>query len=388
MKVGFVGLGKLGMEVAEVISEHYSLTGYDINKNIKSNIKISRTLKECCFDKNIVFLAVPTPHHKNYDGRYPTSHLKPKDFDYSIVKSVIKKIDKLIKQNTLIVLISTVLPGTIRREIFTLVKRGRFIYNPYLIAQGTVKYDLKNPEMIIIGTEKGELSPEALVLKKFYKKIIKNNIRYEIGNWEEAESIKVFYNTFITLKICFVNMIQDVAQNNKNINVDIVTNALKNSNMRIMSPKYMNAGLGDGGGCHPRDNIALRWLSKKLRIKYDLFSSLIFIREKQAENMANFLLGFQNDIVILGKGFKPEVDQEDGSPSILVGYYAKKINKKINVYYDLNYPKNKKLTYLLYHYDKFKSLNFNKNSVIVDSNRKFKSTRKDLLVKYYGNPKK
>ena len=55
--------------------------------------------------------------------------------------------------------------------------------------------------MIIIGTEKGELSPEALTLKKFYKKIVKNNIRYEIGNWEEAESIKVFYNTFITLKI-------------------------------------------------------------------------------------------------------------------------------------------------------------------------------------------
>ena len=87
---------------------------------------------------------------------------------------------------------------------------------------------------------------------------MKNNPRYEVGTWDEAECIKVFYNTFISAKIGLVNMIQDVAVKQGNINVDVVTNALAKSSMRIMGPKYMTAGLGDAGPCHPRDNIALR----------------------------------------------------------------------------------------------------------------------------------
>ena len=61
-------------------------------------------------------------------------------------------------------------------------------------------------------------------------------------------------------------MIQDVAEKQGNINVDVVTDALKNSNQRIMGPRYMKAGMGDGGACHPRDNIALRWMSDNLEL--------------------------------------------------------------------------------------------------------------------------
>ena len=282
MKVEFVGLGNLGREAAEVMAEHYDVIGYDIRK-VETTIKLSSSLQQAVDDRDVVFCAVPTPHDSDYDGRYPTSHLPPKDFDYDIAIQAIADIDKYVKPGTMIVLISTCLPGTVRKNIAPLVKNGRFIYNPYLIAQTTVKWDMKNPEMIIIGTEDGTETNEALELFEFYKPICERNTRVEIGTWDEAEAIKIFYNTFITTKLCLVNMIQDCAMKVGNINVDIVTTALKDSTMRIMGPSYMKAGLGDGGGCHPRDNIALRWLAQEYNFGYDIFDAIVQVRELQAK---------------------------------------------------------------------------------------------------------
>ena len=57
-----------------------------------------------------------------------------------------------------------------------------------------------------------------------------------------------------------------------------------------MGPKYMTAGMGDAGACHPRDNIALRWLAKEYNIGYDMFDTIMHAREVQAKNMAEFLV--------------------------------------------------------------------------------------------------
>ena len=138
-----------------------------------------------------------------------------------------------MNKNQVLVLISTVY-GTVRREFIHLVNNARFVYNPYLIAMGTVAWDMVNPEMVMIGTENGETSPEAGFLKSFYESIMENNPRYVIGTWDECECIKVFYNTFISAKIGLVNMIQDVAEKQGNINVDVVARALRDSTQRIM----------------------------------------------------------------------------------------------------------------------------------------------------------
>jgi len=387
MKIGFIGIGKLGKDVAEVINEKHDVIGYDIRTNINTNIKLTNSLKEACLDKDIVFVAVPTPHHSDYDGRFPTSHLSPKDFDYSIVKKVVKEIDIHLSKDTIMCLISTVLPGTVRREIKPLIKNSRFIYNPYLIAQGTVKWDMKNPEMIILGTEDREETDLVKQMISFYKSFIDDKeIRIELGTWEEAESIKIFYNTFITAKLCLVNMIQDAAEKIGNINVDVVTNALKNSKMRIMGPSYMKAGFGDGGGCHPRDNIALRWLADKYDFGYDFFSSIMYIREMQAKNMAKECVKHKNDVVIIGKSFKPGLrNQEEGSPSILVGHYVNEINKNINVFYEEPPNINDPYTYLIHNNLDVNKINFNKNSVIIDPYRSYQSKRSDLRIVHYGN---
>jgi UDPglucose 6-dehydrogenase len=250
MKIGFIGVGKLGKEAAEVMYKAgHDVMGYDIKVVPDCEFLITNNISDVCKHGEIIFIAVPTPHDENYDGSKPTSNLEPKDFDYSIVKNILNEINQHTTKEQLVVLISTVLPGTTRREFIPLVKNYRFIYNPYLIAMGTVKNDMIRPEMLIIGTEDGTRTGDANKLTEFYGTFIYPKTRCEIGTWDDAEAIKIFYNTFISAKLSLVNMIQDIAEINGNMNADIVCGALERSTQRIMGPAYMKPGMGDGGGC-------------------------------------------------------------------------------------------------------------------------------------------
>jgi UDPglucose 6-dehydrogenase len=328
-KIGFIGLGKLGLPCAEAVAQKgFDVTGYDINRVANNDVVLKDTIKDLVSDREIVFIAVPTPHEPGYDGKEPTSHLEVKDFNYDTVKQVIAKCDEHMTREQTLVLISTVLPGTIRRELAPLLKNTGLVYNPYLIAMGTVAHDMVNPEMIMIGTEwglKGELCRKrSQLLESFYNTVCDNYPRVEMGTWEEVESMKIFYNTFISNKIALVNMIQDVAQRLGNMNVDRVTEALAKSTQRIISARYMKAGMGDGGACHPRDNIALRWLAQDLGLGYDLFEGIMTAREKQAENMALEILKHGHNVFFTSDSYKPGTDLVDGSYSLLVQHYVVK----------------------------------------------------------------
>ena len=133
-KIAYIGLGKLGMPCAEAcVEKGFHVTGYDITERSSNYIDIKPTIQEAVADRHIVFIAVPTPHESGYDGREPTSNKEPKDFDYEAVKQVIKECDKHMTDNQILVLISTVLPGTIRREFASLLTNTKLIYNHYLI---------------------------------------------------------------------------------------------------------------------------------------------------------------------------------------------------------------------------------------------------------------
>ena len=333
MHIGYIGVGKLGLPCAEEIAKKgHSVSAYDLEPAESNLVDFKPTIQECVEDCEIVFVAVPTPHHADYDGKHPAAHLSPRDFDYDIVKSVLEEADKHMNQEQLLVLISTVLPGTTRREFVPLIKNARFVYNPYLIAMGSVAWDMVNPEMVMIGTDDGSETGDAKQLRDFYETVMENDPHYVIGTYDECECIKVFYNTMISTKISLVNMMQDVAEKQGNINVDVVTDALANSTKRIISPQYMTAGMGDGGACHPRDNIALRYMAQELDLGYDLFDSIMQSREIQAKNLAQELVKHadKNDmpVYIHGKAYKPKVPYTDGSYSLLVGYYVQELGIK------------------------------------------------------------
>jgi UDPglucose 6-dehydrogenase len=325
-KIGFIGLGKLGLDCAEVFAQHYQVRGFDIYPRLSDTVKVC-DLQEVVEQSEWIFIAVPTPHEDGYDGSVPSSHMEPKDFGHEAVIDAITKINHYATSNKKVVLISTVLPGTTRHYFVSkLNSQHKFLYNPYLIAMGSVKWDMVNPEMIMIGTEDGNPNTIANELIELYQPMMQNNPRYEIGTWDECEAIKIFYNTFISAKVGLANMIQDFAMKIGNINVDVVTNALARSTMRIMGPKYMTAGMGDAGACHPRDNIALRWLAKEYDLGYDMFDTIMHAREIQAKNLADFLViqaqKHNLPIVIHGKAYKPDVPYCIGSYSTLIGHYV------------------------------------------------------------------
>jgi UDPglucose 6-dehydrogenase len=407
-KIGFIGIGKLGLDCAEVMAEKHEVRGYDIYPRTSDSVRVC-DIAELVDESEWIFIAVPTPHAEGYDGSVPSSHMDPKDFGHDAVIDAINQVNAHAKTSKKVVLISTVLPGTTRRKFITLLdSRHQFLYNPYLIAMGSVKWDMANPEMVIIGTEDGELTGIAGELIALYKTIMNNDPRYEIGTWDECESIKIFYNTFISAKVGLVNMIQDFAMKIGNINVDVVTNALARSTMRIMGPKYMTAGMGDAGACHPRDNIALRWLAKEYEIGYDLFDTVMHARELQAKNLALYLIEqaklLNLPIVIHGKAYKPDVEYCIGSYSTLVGHYVKEAGHQV-VYVDpladdptdvvaaidtpavFLWAHNRKITYE-YTGDQVDTQPYceiKPGSIIVDPWRKLTTTRRDIVIIQYGN---
>ena len=86
-KIGFIGLGKLGMPCAEAIAKKgFDVAGYDIVPKTSNLMDIREDIEDVCSDRDIVFVATPTPHEDGYDGREPTSHLPVKDFNYDTLR--------------------------------------------------------------------------------------------------------------------------------------------------------------------------------------------------------------------------------------------------------------------------------------------------------------
>ena len=177
--------------------------------------------------------------------------------------------------------------------------------------------------------------------------------------------------------------------------------------MRLQGPKYMTAGMGDAGACHPRDNIALRWLAEHYEVGYDLFDTIMHAREIQAKNLGLFLVEESKKtglpIVIHGKAYKPDVEYCIGSYSTLVGHYVKEAGLPV-VYVDpladnqdevvkeVNGPAvflwahNRKITYEYTgeQRDTQAYCDINPGSVVVDPWRKLASTPEYKVV-HYGN---
>jgi UDPglucose 6-dehydrogenase len=126
------------------------------------------------------------------------------------------------------------------------------------------------------------------------------------------------------MKITFANTWMEICHKIPGTDVDAVTNALALATTRVISPRYLNGGMGDGGGCHPRDNIALSWLARELDLSYDFFEGLMLARERQTEWLAELMESYDPPgkermlKVILGKSFKPETNITVGSPAVLL----------------------------------------------------------------------
>jgi UDPglucose 6-dehydrogenase len=339
MKIGFLGLGKLGLPVALAVeSKGHQVVGTDINETTLRNIRFKtlnyiekgaeellktsklklQTLDKIVEESDIIFVPIQTPHEKKYEGitRMPEERA---DFNYEFLINGIKELNEEIEKqgkDKTVIIISTVLPGTISKFIKPILGTHlKLCYNPFFIAMGTTIEDFLNSEMILFGVDDESAAKQA---QKFYKTI--NKAPFHKTTLENAELIKVIYNTFISTKIAMMNTVMETCHHLPNTDVDDVTEALSKCDNRIISSKYLTGGMGDGGGCHPRDNIALSYLARKFKLSYNWYDNIMKQRENQTEWLADLIIENKGDkqINILGKTFKPETIIETGSPSILL----------------------------------------------------------------------
>ena len=406
MNIGFLGLGKLGLPVALAVEDKgHKVFGYDISNKVKSFVKLKKipykeveapkllkksklkllSIKNLVSKSEIIFVPIQTPHNKKYEG-ITAIPKKRVDFDYKFLKNGIKELANEIqkqKKNKVVIIISTVLPGTISREIKPLLnKYVKLCYNPFFIAMGTTINDFLNPEIILFGVDDKHAAKKA---EKFYKTI--NNSPFFKTSIENAELIKVCYNTFISTKIAFINTIMELCHNLPNTNVDEVSRALSKCKGRIISDKYLSGGMGDGGGCHPRDNIALSWLARKKNLSMDWFEATMIQREKQTIWLTKLIkdnLPKNKKVYILGKTFKPETNIITGSPSVLLGNFMKSKNIKFKYYdpfLDKKKPKFKSGLYFIgTRHIQFKKFKFPKGSTVIDPFRYIPKNTKINLI--------
>ena len=108
-KIGFIGIGKLGLDCAEVFATRHEVRGYDIYPRKSDSVKVC-DIEELITNSDWIFIAVPTPHAEGYDGSVPSSHMEPRDFGHDAVINAIDNVNRYAKTPKKIVLISTVLP--------------------------------------------------------------------------------------------------------------------------------------------------------------------------------------------------------------------------------------------------------------------------------------
>lgn len=408
MKVGFIGLGKLGFPCAVAIGQKgHLVNGYDLNREmierykkgkvslfepgiedqyarVKDKIVFKNSLEEVVRDSEIIFLAVQTPHPPELDGSIRHNHIRM-DFDYSFLIDSVKELAHALNKVKgdafkVISIISTVLPGTMREHIYPAMKDivnrpiGQgwgLCYNPFFIAMGTTVYDFTHPEFTLIGQnlETGDSSRAGKILADFYD-TIQDSPKLRI-TWDSAEAVKMFYNTFIGMKIIFANTIMQICHKSPGADVDVVCAALQKAQERLISPKYLSAGMGDGGGCHPRDNLALSYLSDKLGLSYNLFDFVMTVREHQTEWLADLMIRYEGKKVILGKTYKPHTNLTYGSPSILLANILKEkgyepIIHDPEIAKDAELPKDPAVYLIGTNWPVYKEWKFRKGDVVID----------------------
>lgn len=326
--VGWIGLGKLGGPCSAALAHYggHNVYGYDpIDKPIDADgldpiMRLASIDEVVELTDDVVFVAVQTPHVQRFDGArlLPTDTI-PEDFEYGFLVNAVAAVAQAARRArkaVTIVVVSTVLPGTTNRELRPLLNEWtQLVYHPFFIAMGTVVEDFTRPEFLLLGADD---YADAARVAKLYEKI--HNASAQHMSIASAELTKVAYNTFISTKIVFANTVAQLADAT-GADVDEVTGALTLATDRIISAKYMSAGMGDGGGCHPRDNIALSALAQRHGV-IDFMGGLNVAREEHTRWLASITVHWSEmmnlPVIILGKSYKPEVSMLDGSPALLL----------------------------------------------------------------------
>lgn len=279
----------------------------------KNSNRLSYTTdyKKAYKDADVIIIGVGTPERR--DG---SANL---DYVYGVCEQIAKSVEK----DVVVVVKSTVPIGTndeVERYLKNNVRDGININvasNPEFLAQGTAVRDTLYASRIVIGTECKEAEE---VLLRMYEPLTKEpyNVPLLSTNRRSAEMIKYASNDFLALKISYINEIANLCEK-LGANIEDVSKGM-GFDSRIGN-KFLNAGIGYGGSCFPKDTKALHYLSSQVGAELRTVKACIDVNESQKIKLYEKLLGdFGNlkgkNIAVLGLTFKPGTDDLREAPSI------------------------------------------------------------------------
>lgn len=341
-----VGMAELGHEVVGVdidAGKVAKLAGGDIpfyepglrtllTKNLAAGrLRFTTDYEMAAEFADVHFLGVGTPQKKGEYGA-DLRHV------YAVVDALVPRLTR----SSVLVGKSTVPVGTaaeLNHRAAGLVPRGvdvEIAWNPEFLREGYAVHDTLHPDRIVLGVQPDSTRAEAAV-RELYGPLLAEGVPFLVTDLQTAELVKVSANAFLATKISFINAISEVCEA-AGADVSVLADAL-GYDPRI-GRQFLNAGLGFGGGCLPKDIRA--FMARAGELGAD--QALTFLREVDSINMrrrarmvelasaacGGSLLGA--NIAVLGAAFKPESDDVRDSPALNVAGQLQLNGAAVNVY--------------------------------------------------------
>lgn len=291
----------------------------------EKRLRFSNDIKTTIKKSNVIFITVGTPPGKNHEA------------DLFAVKSVAEQIGRNMDTYKVIVNKSTVPVGTAElvRKIIKKNQTGDcefdVVSNPEFLREGEAVKDFTNPDRIVIGTD-NEKAKKIMVL--IYRGIARADKPVFITDIKSAEMIKYASNAMLATRISFMN---EIAQLCEKVGADIKSVAKGIGLDNRIGPRFLQAGMGYGGSCFPKDVRALIELMKRNKVKGEVLSAVNRVNEDQRKfillKIKKLLPSLkEKTIAIWGLAFKPKTDDIREAPSIAIIMELQRLGAKIRAF--------------------------------------------------------
>ncbi|MFI8688073.1 UDP-glucose dehydrogenase family protein [Rossellomorea sp. NPDC077527] len=271
-----------------------------LQKNAGSgHLSFTTDYQVACDKAEVIIIAVGTPSRP--DG----------SADLSALQDVAEKIGSHIRKNgTIVVTKSTVPVGTNRKVKSWLeahsspARRFMIASNPEFLREGSAIHDTFNGDRIVIGTEDDDTA------RKLEEMVAPFEVPILHTSIESAEMIKYSSNAFLATKISFINEIANLCEK-LGANVEDVAKGMGMDNR--IGPSFLQAGIGYGGSCFPKDTNALVQIAGEIEHEFDLLEAVIHVNAKQQVKLVQKAKEVVKDLKgkragMLGLSFKPNTD--------------------------------------------------------------------------------
>jgi UDPglucose 6-dehydrogenase len=260
------------------------------------------------------FVIVPSP--SDPDGSFSNK------FVVQAVEDYCEKFLESDIESAILVIVSTVMPGTMEGEIIPLINsklaskanRLKLFYSPEFIALGSVIRNLQYPDVVLIGAESRN---SGTALEDILTKTVKNTPEFICMDFVNAEIAKISVNAFVTMKISFANQLSEICQLFPSGDADDVLNAI-GKDLRIGN-SYLQSAPAFGGPCFPRDNRAFSKMASNLGVDASLSKGTDQINLRQADRLLKQFRAAGStwkNVLVLGISYKPGTRVVEESPSL------------------------------------------------------------------------